>query len=261
MNRISYLLVSLFLLSSVSLTQEQIKPNPEFYHTWLWTDFYESLMNNKTPYELYPLPIHTMQLYFDKDENEVFYGTFHEGITKRFRVISNDTIEIIDAENKSKKLIIYLSEIMGQPNLVINDEGKTFFYSALNDKYNFRDGVHSFINDKFFTGNYNSEDDSTQKITFTSDGKVMGIDNFNEYTLPIEGVPLPREYDIALFFVVNKTTGRRDQKLTTMMHWEKSNDKITLYNVSSNVTDEYSTDGKFIGAKILDKYLTLKKVD
>lgn len=261
MNRISYLLVCLFFLSSVSPAQELIKPNPEFYHTWLWADFYSGLMNDKTPCQLYPLPNHTMQLYFNKNENEVLYGTFHEGITKKFRVLSKDTIEVIDAENKSKRLIICLSKIKEQSNLVIQNEGKTFIYSALDDKYNFRHGVDYFINDKYFTGNYISEDDSTQKITFTSDGRVMGINNFNEYTLPIEGVPLPREYDIALLFEINKATGRRDKNLTIMMHWKKSKDKITLYNVSSNATSEYDFHGKFIGAKILDKYLTLRKVD
>jgi len=258
---ISYLLVILFFLSSASLAQEQLKPNSEFYHTWLQYDLYEHLMSGKTPSE-FQSPLNLVaQVYFYENSKRILIGNFYEGVHQQFKVKNKDTIEVTYPGTNKIEFVLTLTAINDKTVLVIKREDKTYFLASLDDKYHVENGIDYFINDKFFTGNYISEDDSTQKITFTSDGKVIGIDNFNEYTLPIEGVPLPREYDIVLLFVINKATGRINQNLTTMMHWKKSKDKITLYKVSRNATSECDVDGKFIGAKILGKYLTLKKVD
>ena len=260
-------MIVVILTNFSAVSQEKVTLNHDFYHIWLWSDFYKALMSNKTPCELYPLPSHTMQLYFNKDKDEVLYGTFHEGITKKFRVINKDTIEVIDAENKSKRLIIYLSKIMGQSNLVIKDEGKTFIYSALDDKYNFqnddknnfRNGVDCFINDKFFTGTYISETDSAQKIIFTSDGRIKGINDFNEYWLPIESVPLPREFDIISLEEIDTTHGMKVIN-SILLNWGKTNNKIILHNIS-NSSDDPNDIERYLGSKILDHFLTLKKVE
>jgi len=102
----------------------------------------------------------------------------------------------------------------------------------------------------FFTGEYYVESDSTKKVLFSSDGNVSGIGDFNNYQIPIKGIPLPTKYDIVLLQKVNKKVEN-----SILLHWKMTIDEIILYNLSESFDDK----GNYIEPVILDMYLTLKK--
>lgn len=260
MKRISLLLMNLFFFCSIILSQEEIKPNPEFYHTWLQRDFYEGLMNGKTPNESHSDLDLVTQVYFYENSERILIGSFWEGAHQLFKVINKDTIEVPIPGTNKIAFVLTLIVINDKTVLVINDGDKTYSFAALDDKYHVESGINYFINDKIFTGNYIAVEDSSIKITFTSEGTVFGLNNFNEYRIPVVGVFIPREFDCVLFHEILTEPHSKKVKDHLLLHWEKSNDKIVLYNVSKRA-DDFDVHGKYIGSKILDKYLTLKKVD
>ena len=260
MYRIFSLIICLFVLNSVSPAQEQIKPNPEFYHTWLQRDFYEGLMSGKTPIELHSLFELVTHVYFYENNERILIGSFWEGVHQLFKVINKDTIEVLYPGTNKIEFVLTMTVINDKTVLVIKREDKTYFLASLDAKYHVESGIDYFINDKFLAGNYIAVEDSSIKITFTSEGTVFGLNNFNEYRIPVVGVFIPREFDCVLFHEILTKPHSKKVKDHLLLHWEKSNDKIVLYNVSKR-TDDFDAHGKYIGSKILDKYLTLKKVD
>ncbi|MCK9426198.1 MAG: hypothetical protein M0Q21_09180 [Ignavibacteriaceae bacterium] len=259
MKRISFLLVTLFLLTDTFFPQESIKPNPEFYHTWLQRDFYEGLMNGKTPNELHSLLALVTHVYFYENSESILIGSFYEGVHQLFKVINRDTIEVPYPGTNKIEFVLTLTVINDKTVLVIKREDKTYFLASLDDKYHVENGIDYFINDKFFTGNYVAAEDSSLKITFTSDGGVKGLNNFNEYRVPVVGVFVPRDFDCVSLNEIITEPGRRKVKDHLLLYWEKSKDTLILYNVSPSLEDEMDHEKHDI--KIGDKYLTLKKVD
>lgn len=259
MKRISLLLMNLFFFCSLILSQEQIKPNPEFYHTWLQYDLYIHLMSGKTPNEFHSPFNFVAQVYFPENSDTVLIGSFNEGAHYQFKVINKDTIEVFYPGWDRIEYILTIEKINDKTILDIKSGDKKYLLASLDDEYHVHSGVDYFVNDKFFTGNYIAEEDSNIKITFTSDGRFMGIENFNEYYIHVDRNFFPKDFDSVLLSEI--VTNERGKKVKDhlLLHWEKLKDKLFLYNVSPSPEDEI--DHEKYDMKILDKYLTLKKVD
>ncbi|MFA4923728.1 MAG: hypothetical protein WC557_06005, partial [Ignavibacteriaceae bacterium] len=131
MKRISFLLVTLFLLTDTFFPQESIKPNPEFYHTWLQRDFYEGLMNGKTPNELHSLLALVTHVYFYENSESILIGSFYEGVHQLFKVINRDTIEVPYPGTNKIEFVLTLTVINDKTVLVIKREDKTYFLASL----------------------------------------------------------------------------------------------------------------------------------
>ena len=259
MYRIICFLVGLFVLSSVLLAQEQIKPNPEFYHTWLQYDLYVHLMSGKTPNE-FPSPFNFVaQVYFPENSDRVLIGSFNEGAHYQFKVINKDTIEVFYPSRDRTEFVLNLEKINDKTILDIKSGNKKYLLASLDDAYHAHSGVDYFVNDKFFTGNYIAEEDSNIKITFTSDGRLMGIENFNEYYIHVGRNFFPKDFDSVLLSEIVTNEKSKKVKDHLLLHWKKLEDKLILYNVSPSPEDMID-HGKY-DRKVLDKYLTLKKVD
>ena len=116
-------------------------------------------------------------------------------------------------------------------------------------------GVDYFINDRLIAGNYVSTEDPTLKVIFSFDGKITGLKNFTEYSIPKFGIGLPLDFNTII--LTSKDNGKRESEV---FHWKKSGDKITLYNISKSSDDEMD-GGRYLDSKILDKYLELRKIE
>jgi len=134
--------------------------------------------------------------------------------------------------------------------LVVENGEKMLHYNALEKKYYLPNGVQNLLRDMFFYWRVYVESDSTKKVLFSSDGNVSGIGDFNNYQIPIKGIPLPTKYDIVLLQKVNKKVEN-----SILLHWKMTIDEIILYNLSESFDDK----GNYIEPVILDMYLTLKK--
>lgn len=260
MKRISLLLINCFFFYSVILSQEQIKLNPEFYHTWLQYDLYEHLMSGKTPHEFGEDFQLVSQVYFPNNGGRILIGSFYEGVDYKFKILTKDKIEVFYPGKSKTVYVLSLVKINDKTVLKIEGEDKKYLLASLDDKYHAHSGMDYFINDKFFTGNYVAEEDSSLKITFTSDGRITGLNNFNEYRVPVAGVLIPRDFDCVFLYEIITESGSKKVKDYIMFHWKKSDNGITFYNLSKSSNDPQNI-GRYYDTKILDKYLTLRKVD
>jgi len=259
MKGISLLLMNLFFFCSLILPQEQIKPNPEFYHTWLQYDLYEHLMSGKTPNEFHSPFNFVAQVYFPENSDKVLIGSFNEGVHYEFKVINKDTIEVLYPGQDRKEYVLTLQKINHETILVVRSGNIKYLLASLDDEYHAHSGVDYFVNDIFFTGNYIVEEDSTIRITFSSDGGVLGINSFNEYYIHVGRNFFPKDFDSVLLHEIITKGNTKKVKEHMLLHWKKSGDKLILYNISP--PPENSCGYEIYDMKILDKYLTLKKVD
>jgi len=100
----------LFVLSVSIFSQEGKKINPNFYNTWVESNYYEKIMNCKTPYELNSIGDNINKLYFYESENRILFSSFCEGIKRNFTIENSDTIKTLDLNGKQST--IYLTWIM-----------------------------------------------------------------------------------------------------------------------------------------------------
>lgn len=246
------------LLSFISFSQERIKVNTYFYHTWLQMDFHKGIINGKTPCELNSYIDHFMQVYLCTNSDKVFMGNFNEGVKYSFKIRSTDTLEVINSRNDEGVCILYLSKVENKPVLIIEDRGKKIFFISLEEKYHVPHGVEHFINDNFFAGKYFAVEDSA-RIIFTTEGGISGINNFNEYNVIVDRNFLPWHFDTVLLLEI-EANGNKKVRNSTLYHWKKFKDKIILYNISKQ-NDETDINLKYVNSKILNKYLTLEKIN
>ena len=256
MKTILYLFCSLIATNILLFPQENSAINPEFYKTWLRYEFYNDIMQGKTPGESMKMqPV--MQLFFSQNKNTVLIGSFNEGLNREYKVVTPDTLEIYKQSNNGKlEFTISLSKENNETKLLVDDGNKKMIFKGLDKKY-YDEGkvVDYFINDKLLAGEYVSTKDSTTKVIFTFDGKITGLKNFTEYSIPTFAIGMPINFDTII--LTSKDNGKRKHEV---FHWKKSGDKITLYNISK-LSDNEMDGGRYLNSKILDKYLELRKIE
>ncbi len=245
-------LITIAFLPVLTFTQEEAKLNPGFYNTWIEYDYYNELMNCKTPVDL-KIRYNNIQISIEKSPKPIFFRTLYEGIKRDYKIKNRDTIEVIDLDGNES--LIYVTDDGNETKLVHSNKDTTLYYIALEKKYNVRNGVDHLINDMFLTGDYVAEPDTTVKVTFSTNGSFSGIGNYNKYSIPIKGVGLPTKFDIVLLLEIDKKV-----KNSILFHWEKTEDKLNLYNVRESQGGPNYLD-KFVESEILDKHLTLMKIE
>ena len=124
-------LLILIVINFSSFPECKEKLNPEFYRTWLRHEYYQDIMNGKTPRECMEMqPI--MQLYFYPDTNLVLIGSFNEGMKRNFTLTGTDTITIYDLYGKGKvEFTIFLLEQDYEKRLVVDDGKENMFFKGL----------------------------------------------------------------------------------------------------------------------------------
>lgn len=255
MKTVIYILCFTLSLSIIGLSQENKSINPEFYKTWLRYEFYSDIMQGKTPRESMKMqPV--MQLVFSQNKSTVLITSFTEGLNREYKVISPDTIKVYAALNNGK-LDYTISLLRGgnETKLLVDNGKEKMTFRGLDKKYYYGSkGVEHFINDKLIAGKYILAEDPASEVTFSFDGKITGLKDFSEYTIPIFGIGLPTDFDTIV--LTSKVNGKRKSEV---FHWERSNNNIILYNISKSSENEM--DGsKYSNSKILDKYLELRKI-
>lgn len=255
MGKTFFLLLNLVILNLPSLPEVKEKLNPKFYHSWLRYEYYQDIMEGKTPMEAMKMqPI--MQLYFYPDTNLVLMGSFVEGVKWNYKIRSNDTIVIHDLNDKRRiEFVISLKNDLDGIKLYVDDGKKIAGFIALEQKYNRSNGIVPFINDRFIEGNYRSLHDSTTKVSFTSDGKVSGLEKFYEYSVDLVWYGAPTRYDAITFRY--KLNGETEFKL---FHWRKNDDRLTLYNIEPS-SEDIPLEFRYFNGTIGDKYIDLIKND
>ena len=121
MKTIIYLFCYLFAISILSFPQKNNNINPEFYKTWLRYEFYNDIMQGKTPRESMKMqPV--MQLFFSQNKNTVLIISFNEGLNRELKVVTPDTLEIYKQfNNKTPEFTISLFEENNETKLLVDD--------------------------------------------------------------------------------------------------------------------------------------------
>lgn len=231
------------------------KLNPDFYRTWLRYEFYQDIMEGKTPLESMKMqPI--MQLYFYPDTNLVLIGSFNEGMKWNFTITGTDTITIYYLYGKGKvEFTIFLLEKNYEKRLVVDDGIEKMVFIELDEKYYCRNGVIYFVNDKLITGEYVSSEDSSIKVTFSTEGKVEGLYNYSKYDIPLVLFELPNDFDTIIL-----RCKARNSDCPEVFHWKRSSNSFILYYLEPNSNDV--NDGmRYYNAQIGDKYIELVNVE
>ncbi|MBZ0198733.1 MAG: hypothetical protein K8H86_02620 [Ignavibacteriaceae bacterium] len=231
------------ILSGLSLPQKKAM-NEQFYNSWLRSEYFDEIKRGETPLECMKME-YVMQLYFFKGTDSVLIGSFNEGIIKEYSVESFDSLIVCDPNDLGKpKFIISICNENGLM-LIIDDGYKKIKFRVLEKKYYRRNGVDLFINDHFFTGDYESAQDSTLKVSFSRQGKIEELNNVDRYKITLFAVDVPKIETVTFYL---------GHKFHKTFHWQKSGENIILYNLSN---EDNSWPGP--NSVISGKYLELVK--
>ena len=115
----------------------------------------------------------------------------------------------------------------------------------LNERYKTVNDINKFINDCLITGNYVSPEDSTLKVSFASDGTLIGLGKFNKYLISITTDGVPKTFNtIALSELIKTKLGPKFTNLH-YFYWEKKDNRLVLYQ-TTEPTPNAKIQGKFI---------------
>lgn len=239
-------------------SQIKIDLNEGFNRMWLLKPYFEKLLNEKRVCEAYSFSdfeIHSIRI--NKATSTIILSTFNEGVTDSFTITNPNEIYIpkslwfkhpysLSLIEKSKENVLAFYEFRE-----LNKD--TVYFKSLSNEYNNKNGFTNFINDKYFTGTYISED-AKYRLVFHQDGTLEGFLNYNRF---IVDVFLPRavQIDVVTFQNDSKNNIRKgsfEKMLNDIsFHWEKVGNDIWLYNLS-DLTPE---------AEVTSLFTKLKKVD
>jgi len=249
------LLLLFIAINFPSFPECKEKLNPEFYRTWLRYEFYQDIMEGKTPLESMKMqPI--MQLYFYPDTNLVLIGSFNEGMHLNYVIKSSDSLIIYERFRTEKVMfVVSLTKVNFQSRLIVDDGKENMFFKGLDEEYYYREGVKYFVNDKLIAGEYVSSENPSTGVCFFTEGQVEGLNDYSKYDIPLVLFELPNDFDTIILRC--KT---RNSDCPEVFHWKRSGNSFILYYLKP-----YSNDVKdgmrYYNAQIGDKYIELVKVE
>ena len=188
-----------------------------FYNFWLSSEYYNGIIQGETPFELAPMKIAPIQIFFPKDSNVIFWGSLQEGITGKFNIIDSLSIEFTLYNSEKARLIKAADNKL---SLIFQHD--TMSFVSLPSKYYMKEGLTSFINDNFVTGTYSPES-SDKIIEFAQNGDLHGIDKFNHFSISLWGIGTP-EFDTII--LSNSDTGYYRRYC-----WKRDGDILLLYEL------------------------------
>lgn len=231
-----------FLLILCEMTFPQ-QASKIFFNSWVDRDFYNCITSGGTPVEC-TLKKPAKYLYFIPGTDSVLIASFVEGLKVKYSVKDPDTLIISRTYNPKIKYVITLSPGIDAAIILEEPDNVKTELVALDKKYYEREGAVRFVNDRYFSGIYTSGSDSSIKVTFTGEGKVSGIKDYDRYKIGIMPVEGPF-FESVIFY-----KGRNYQEI---YHWKRTGSKLTLYNLSEGEEG----NNTFFHRKITDKYLEL----
>jgi hypothetical protein len=220
----------------------------EFYRSWLISEYYDEIKNGKMPTEInFNKPI--LQFHFFEGKDSAFCFSICDGMERDFEIKSSDTVIIYQQFNKSKiEFVISLFKENDESKLLADDGNEKYVFIGLDKKYTDYFTVSHFINEELIQGEYISSTDSTVQVTFTADGKVTGLKNLARYRIPLQIIDVPKDFPVIIFYddYMNKLK---------VFNINKTGDVIQLFNIF----EEENDSSRYGEAKILDKFVELKK--
>lgn len=251
------LIVAIFISAFSNLVFAQAtKPNSLFSNTWLLKPYYEKFIETDSLYHAYDDSFYFKRLiYISPNIDSLIVSSLNEGNLEVFEVKSENELHIAKTQFGNSPYTISLKTKENKTLLALVDDAKidTVFYVPLEDKYKAVDGFHRFINNKFFTGTYKSEDNK-YKITFYANGNLVGFHNYNEFRIDVFFSGF-KHHDLVYFHNIQRTEtdGLLRQKVIgyKTFNWRKVGKDIWLYNLS----DEHGF------GEVTTLFAKLKKVD
>ena len=251
------LIATIFLAAFNNLSFSQtIKPTRLFSNTWLIKPYYEKLVETDSLYHAFNDSFYfTRLIYISPNIDSLIVSSLNEGNLEAFEVKSENELHVAKTQFGNSPYTIFLTTAENKTLLALIEDAKvdTVFYVPLEDKYKVVNGFHKFINDKFFTGTYISED-SKYKITFHANGQLEGFHNYNEYRVDVFFSGFIR-HDLVYFHDIQRID--IDELLRQKVvgyksfNWRKVGKDIWLYNLSD----------KHGFGEVTTLFTKLKKVD
>lgn len=256
MLRIFFLLIIVTVLNISSLSQESLVLNPEFYHTWLRYEYYQDIMEGKTPREWKKMsPM--LELYFYPGTNLILIGFFFEGMELNYVLKNPDSLIVYEQFRPEKVLyVISLTKVNSESLLSVYDGSENKFFHCLDKKYYRRDGVECFVNDKMIAGEYVSAEDTSLKVSFSTEGKVEGLNDYSKYIIPLSTFELPEDFDTIIL-----RCNISDADCPEVFHWKRSGSSFILYYLKPTSDDVNYAMRYYNNAEIGDKFIELIKVE
>lgn len=243
-----------FSLYNTLFPQENKSFNFKTNSIWLLEDYYNRLIQEQSPQKLYGMTDgQVMVIEFNDKENYVQFCNFHDLVTYNYSVIDNNKIKVIDNDTINvsfwtKELVkstITFEKINGISKIILENKDERNIFVPLSDRYHTVNDINKFINDCLITGNYVSSEDSTLKVSFESDGTLIGLGKFNQYLISITSDEVPKSFNTISLHELKKI--KLASKITNVnyYYWEKKDNRVILYR-TSEPTPNAKIQGKFI---------------
>jgi hypothetical protein len=241
------IIICIFLwLTNTLFPQENKSFNFNTNSIWLLEDYYNRLIQEQSPQKLYGLADgQIMAIEFNDKENYLQFLNFYELTRHNYSIVTNNKIEVSYQREKMIESTITFEEINGIPKIILENKDERKIFVRLNERYQTVNDINKFINDCLITGNYVSTEDGTLKISFASDGTLIGLGKFNHYLISITSDEVPKTFNTIAFWEIKKT--KTGTKWTNMnyFYWEKKDNRVILYEISEP-TPNAKIQGKFI---------------
>jgi hypothetical protein len=242
-------------LSITLFSQENKSFNLKTNSIWLLEDYYNRLIQEQSPQKLYGLTDgQLIAIEFNDKENYLQFCNFYDVTRYSYSVINKNTLTVIDNDtinvtSWTKELIesmITFEEINGITKIIFKNKDERKIFVRLNERYHTVNDINKFINDCLITGNYVSSEDSTLKVSFASDGTLIGLGKFKKYLISISTETVPKSFNtIALWELKESKFGGMRVSNLNYFYWEKKDNRVILYR-TSEPTPEAKIQGKFI---------------
>jgi hypothetical protein len=224
----------LFFLCLIIPTQAQNNKNKIFCSNsvWMLDDYYNGLMQGKMPMSLQPQENQILAVGFNNKSRELHLLSFHDCLRYKYKLLKRNLVAVLDNQGRTK-CTLELKKISGMDRLLLNIQGKEMAFLHLPDNYKTIEGVFHFINDHYITGSYILRGNENSRITFSSDGKIKGFREYNEYSISLTKDAVPKDQNILVMKEI-KSFGNGGKKIIKLDYfmWEKNDKNIFLYKLS-----------------------------
>lgn len=168
---------------------QESNPNQELHNTWIIKQYYDRLIQTDSLYSAFKDSDYFIRMiYISKNLDALTVSSLNEGNSEKFTVINKNQLLVTENPFVNTPYTLSLISREGKTLLALHEvkqnNNDTMFYVPLDKKYSSLDGYERFINDRFITGTYAS-DDNKYKITFHSNGKTEGFGDCNEYGVDV----------------------------------------------------------------------------
>ncbi len=236
----------LFSISVFAQSTHKSMINANFYGYWLNVDYYNALTNGVTPREAYKYNEPYFEIALLKDNDKVEFTYYFNEISSSYFTVKDS---LIIFEDKFKNVTNTLTLVNNEMLVLKNNKGITKNFIKYPGKYqreNLSDGSflpHFLINDIFFKGDYITLDSLKREVSFTLDGKIKGMCDFDNYYVFANYLLGPRDYNSL------RLSNSNIKKSHKYFAWEKLNDTLTIFSIIDTFGLNYKKGDIFLKLK------------